>query len=154
MSGFIEPGTPNVTDYTAFLRGNVGIPVADLPDDSMWITATLAIAVGQVNLALTCTVQPMYCLACYNLAADRLINFAVDLPQRSYFADLRKQLGVTVFAAGLVSSSSDAGTSQSLEVIEAAKKMTLTDLQLAKTPYGRTYMGIAQSYGPTVWGLT
>ena len=154
MSGFVEPGKPNVTDYTAFLRGNVGISVADLPDDSMWITATLGIAIAQVNLALTRLVRPMYCLAVYNLGADRLINFALDLPQRSYFADLRKSLGVTVFAAGLVSSSSDAGTSQSLQVIEAAQKMTLTDLQLAKTPYGRAYMGIAQSYGPTIWGLT
>jgi hypothetical protein len=154
MSGFVTPATPNVTDYTTFLRSGVGIPVADLPDDSMWIPTTLAIAIAQVNLALTCTVAPIYSLACYNLGADRLLNFALDLPQRSYFTDLRKTLGLLSFAAGLVASSSDSATSQSLQVIEAAKKMTLTDLQLAKTPYGRAYMGIAQSYGPTIWGLT
>jgi|ERR1700733_470981 len=154
MSGFVYPTKPNTTDYLTFLRQGVGIPDADLPDDSMWVPVTLNIAIGQVSLQLACLNTPIYPLACYNLAADRLINYAIDLPQRSYFTDLRKSLGVTSFAAGLVSSSGDAGTSQSLEVIEAAKKMTLTDLQLAKTPYGRAYMGIAQSYGPTIWGLT
>jgi hypothetical protein len=154
MSGFVQPNKPNVTDYSTFLYNSVGIPVADLPTDSMWIQITLNIAIAEVNLALTCTVAPMYSIACYNLAADRLLNFAIDLPQRSYFTDMRKTLGILTLASGLVSSSSDGGTSQSLETIEAAKKMTLTNLQLAKTPYGRAYMGIAQSYGPTVWGLT
>jgi hypothetical protein len=154
MSGFTQPTVPNTTDYLTFLRNGVGIPIADLPDSSMWISVTLQIAVAQVALQLACLNTPIYSLACYNLAADRLINYALDQPSRTYFTELRKSLGITVFASGLVSSSSDSGTSQSIEVIAAAKKMTLTDLQLAKTPYGRTYMGMAQSYGPTIWGLT
>lgn len=156
MTNFANPGEPNEADYLLFLRQGVGIRAEDLPADSMWIPATFGMAVGTVTLALDLsTVTPIYSLAVYNFGADRLINFALDQPNRSFFTDLRNRLGITSFAAGLVSSSGDnAGSSQSLEVIEAAKRLTVTQLQMMKTPYGRNYIGFAQQYGPTVWGLT
>jgi len=154
MSGFLTPTTPNQTDYTTFLRGHVGIGPDPLPDDSMWITTTLAIAQDVVNDQLN-QVQPIiYTLAVYNYAADRLINFAIDVGGLTYFRDLRSQLGINVFAAGVVASSSDQGTSQSLEVLRSMKGLTIGQMQMMKTIYGRQYLDFAQAYGPSPWGLT
>lgn len=159
MSGFATPTQANVADYTVFLRG-IGMNVTVLPDNSMWIPITFGIANNTVNplLATACgfgaDVPGPYVLAVYNLGADRVINFAPDQPNQTFFADLRASLALNSFASGLVNSSSDQGTSQSLETIEAAKKMTIGDLQLAKTPYGRLYLSFAQKYGPNIWGLT
>jgi len=158
VSGFLTPTTPNVTDYLTFIRSGLGIGPVFLPDDSFWITATFNLAIGTVNLALTNatvgTNGPYYTLSVYNFAADRLLNFALDQPGQSYFKDTRAALGLNSFAAGLVAASGDQGTSQTLEVIEAAKRMTITDLAMMKTPYGRAYLDFAQAYGSTIWGLT
>jgi len=158
VSGFLTPTTPNVTDYLTFIRSGLGIGPVFLPDDSFWITATFNLAIGTVNLALTNatvgTNGPYYTLSVYNFAADRLLNFALDQPGQSYFKDTRSALGLNSFAAGLVAASSDQGTAQTLEVIEAAKRMTITDVQMMKTPYGRVYLDFAQAYGSTIWGLT
>ena len=34
-----------------------------------------------------------------------------------------------------------------------AKLMTITNLEMTRTPYGRAYLGFAQEYGPVAWGL-
>jgi hypothetical protein len=34
------------------------------------------------------------------------------------------------------------------------QRLTLAQLQNLKTPYGREYLALAQSYGPNVWGLS
>lgn len=158
MSGFVTPTTPNLTDYLTFIRNGLRIGTAFLPDDSFWITTTLNMAVAITNQTLTAatvgTTGPYYTLAVYNLAADRLLNFALDQPGQTYFKDTRAALGLNSWAAGLVAASGDQGTSQTLEVIEAAKNMTITDLEMMKTRYGRAYLGFAQAYGPTIWGLT
>ena len=159
MSGFTQPTTPNTVDYLTFIRQGLGIGPAYLPDDSFWIQGTFSMAMSLVNDVLrkvpTANGGPsVYVLAVYNFAADRLLNFALDQPGQSYFKDMRAALGLNTFNAGLVNASSDQGTSQSLEIIEAAKRMTITDLQMMKTPYGRAYLDLAQSYGAAIWGLT
>lgn len=153
---FSTPGKPNVADYLTFIRQGLGIGPAFLPDDSLWVQTTFDMAIGMVNLSLKFadTTGTIYTLAVYNFAADRLINFALDQSGESYFADMRASLKINAFSAGLVNASSDQGTSQSLEIIEATKRFTLTDLQMMKTPYGRIYLDFAQSYGQNIWGLT
>lgn len=153
MSGFVDPTTPNITDYTTFIRA-AGIGAGFLPDDSFWIPVTFGIAQDTVNITLACAGPTEYTLAVYNLGVDRLFNFAIDVEGQTFFQRQRRELGLMSFASGLVSSSSDSGTAQTLQTIEAAKRMTITDLQLAKTIWGRTYLGFAQNYGPTIWGLT
>jgi hypothetical protein len=158
MSGFATPGQANLADYTVFLR-SIGLNAAVLPDDSMWIPITFEVAKATVNPLLALggcgpTVPNFYVLALYNLGADRVINFAPDQPNQTFFSDLRSSLALNSFASGLVTASSDQSTSQTLETIEAAKKMTIGDLQLAKTPYGRLYLSLAQKYGPNIWGLS
>jgi hypothetical protein len=35
-----------------------------------------------------------------------------------------------------------------------AENFTLSDIQLSKDPYGRAYLGFAQKFGQTIFGMT
>jgi len=76
------------------------------------------------------------------------------LATSQYFVDVRKGLGLNTFTVGVVSSASDQGTSAGLIVPDFFKTLTLLDLDLMKTPWGRTYLELAQLSGPNVWGLS
>lgn len=119
-----------------------------------WIVTTLEVAKAIVNPALACTSPKMYELAVYNLGADRLINFAQDQPNQSYWRDRRKDMRIYAPSLGVPEAGSDQGTSGSLVNPEVMKNLTLANLQQLKTPFGREYLGIAQSFGPYVVGLT
>jgi len=104
----------------------------------------------------------LYARAVYNLAADTLINWAQDegspppvyrdgLP---YWQWLRAQFSVNAFVAGVVQSTGDEATSTGYLVPEAFKELTIQNLGNLKTPYGRAYLGIVQSWGPSVWGMS
>jgi hypothetical protein len=75
-------------------------------------------------------------------------------PWNHYWSDLRAKYGLDSFVLGVIQSSADQGTSQSLLVPDWVKNLTMFDLALLKTPWGRRYLGLAQAYGPTIWGLT
>lgn len=106
----------------------------------------------------------LYAVAVYNLAADTLINIAMDSPSdpsypvagcttTKYWQFLRDQYRINAFVPGVLTSTSDEGTSATYEVIGQFEGYTLSNLQQLKTPYGRRYLGIAGSWG-TVWGLS
>lgn len=145
--------TPNVSDYLLFIRNVMGVSTTQLPDDSPYIQYSFDNALEVVNQDLAIMSSRMYTLAVYNLGGDYLINYAPDQPGQTYFADLRKAFKINAFVAGVISSASDEGTSESLTVPEAFQHLTLADLQNLKTPYGRQYLAIAQRYG-TIWGLS
>jgi hypothetical protein len=179
-------GPPTQANFTAyFLRGVMGIPSSVIPDDSPAITVAFNIALGIVNtdLALVgaCYVpfsaqppnpSPFYTLAVYNLAGDRLVNFAPDPTppvyypgappyvaddlgnQIPYMAYLRQQYHLAEFTPGAVASTSDEGTSGSLLNPEVLKTLSIADLQTIKTPWGRQYLSLAQSAGYGPWGLS
>lgn len=153
----------------------MGITVEQLPDNSIAIPYSYNVALAIVNTALQAAgswqgqngvTYSLYEVAVYNLAGDNLINFASD-PQNApvyatgpngipytYFNYQRYQYGCGAFAAGLVESSSTDSTSTSVAVSTSLQNLTFANLQNAKTPWGRTYLGIAQSYGPVVFGVT
>ncbi len=131
----------------------MGINTTVLPDNSVSITYAYDAALDVVNETLLVVAPNMYTLAVYNLGGDNLINWAPDQTGQTFFADLREKLHCTQFVAGVVSSTSDEGTSMSLNVPEQLNRLTLSDLQNLKTPYGRQYLAIAQKYG-TLWGLS
>lgn len=110
------------------------------------------IAVAQVHPALAGTL--LYTRAIYNLATDRLINYAVDIQNQSYFADQRKKFRLDEVSVGIVSATANETTSMSYMNPEQLKRLTVEDLELMKTPWGRRYIGIAQKYGETAYGLT
>ncbi len=115
---------------------------------------TFSVAMDITNDALSQAAGSQYSLAVYNLGADRLINYATDIAGQTFFTDLRKELKITTLSVGVASSANDQGTSVGILNPEAMRMFTMMDLQTLKTPYGRTYMGIAQQYGPSIWGVT
>jgi hypothetical protein len=70
-----------------------------------------------------------------------------------YFANVRRQFKMSAFVPGVIASSSDLSTSASMDNPAFMQGLTLFDLQLLKTPFGRAYAAIAMRYG-TIWGLT
>ena len=95
----------------------------------------------------------LYTFAVYNLAGSNLINYAQDTPPSTYFTDLRATLKIGNFVPGVISSSSDEGTSQSLLNPEVMKNLLFADLVYLKDPYGRQYLAIAARFG-SLWGFT
>jgi hypothetical protein len=155
---------PTLAGYISFIRSIMNVPVEALPDDSDYIVMSYNWAMDYVLLELqtvphmTTSPRNMYAVAVYNCAADMLVNIAVDDPNApppfdTYWSDLRSKLGINNFVPGMVTSSSDQGTSTSLTLPDFFKNLTLGDLQQMKTPWGRMYLQIAQSWG-TVWGIS
>lgn len=145
------------TDWTLPVSGLVtgaALPASNTTANASIIATTLQIAIDIVNDTLAQGSADIYVLAIYNFGADRIFNFAPDVTGSTYFADQRKAWNLLTPTTGMVSSAGDEGTSTGILNIEAMKSFTLQDLQTFKTPYGRQYMAFAQTYGPTIWGMT
>jgi hypothetical protein len=161
---------PTLAGFLTFIRNVMGITTTVLPDDSPVIQWCYQIALDYVNQGLCIggssspAYPTIYAQAVYNFAGDRLISFAQDQPDADpvngsdppmpFFQFSRKQFDINGFVAGVVQSVGDEGTSTSLVVPEAMKGLTFANLQTMKTPWGRAYLAIAQSMGPTVIGIT
>ena len=144
-------GTPTLAGFQLFITTVMDINATVLPPTTPVIQVAYDVALEVVNVALAAT--GIYDLAVYNLAGDNLLNYAPDQPGQTYFKEVRKSLNLAGFVPGVVSSSSDEGSSTSLLNPEFMKGLTMSDLQNLKTPYGRTYLGFAQRYG-TLWGMS
>lgn len=154
--------TPTQADFLAsFVRGVMAVPTTALPDNSTAVTYAFNVAMALVNPNIQAMDTFIYQTAVYNLAGDILINWAPDVPQTppivapnlGYFANLRQQFKIITFIGGIISSAGDEGTSESIEVTETLKSLTVGQLQNLKTPYGRQYIALAQSVG-TDWGIS
>jgi hypothetical protein len=160
---------PTLAGFTTFIRDVMDIGTEELPDGLPVIGMALAVAMSIVNRSLCIVCLPtndadgvqiipqqetIYTLAVYNLAGDNLVNYAQDQPGRVFFKGLRTKLNLHGFVSGVISASSDEGTSQTLVVQKAAEQFTLANMQQLKTPWGRQYLALAQSYGPTTWGIS
>lgn len=162
--GFIPPFT-TVTSQISGSAGGIGIYTMSATSTGAAIgeavgsydntvVMTFLIARDTVNAVLNCGSPMIYTLAVYNLAADRLINFALDIPDQTFFTDLRCKLRIEDRTPGVTSSTSDQGTAASFLNPLFMETLTMQDLQTLKTPYGRQYMAFAQMYGRNIWGLT
>lgn len=176
------PGAPSFNGFIEFIRNTMGIDSTVLPDNSVYIPWAYQVSLRWVNTNLQAviacgpigvgrggpdgidpTYPSLYTLAVYNLAGDNLVNYAQDIVPNvpvaggdlPYFANLRAGLKIDSFTAGAVSGTSDEGTSVSIAVPkEIAEGLTFANLQQMKTPWGRAYLGIAQSFGPSIWGVS
>lgn len=173
-------GAPTLAGYTSFIRNVMAIDSTVLPDNSVYIPWSYQVSLRWVNTNLQVVfafgpfgatppdgIDPnypsLYALAVYNLAGDNLVNYAQDVTplvpvagsDLPYFVNLRAGLKIDSFTAGAVSGTSDEGTSVSIAVPkEIAEGLTFANLQQMKTPWGRAYLGIAQSFGPSIWGVS
>ena len=152
--GFTSP-SPNVLDLSTVLNTEVGIPNTILTTIGTQLTAALAYAMHWTYRRLALIDNAIYLRAVYCLAVDRLLLFGRDPANKSstVFADLRKSMSLESFQPGVIASSGDDGTTQSFEVAESLRLLTMPDLQNMKTRWGREYLGYAQQAAP-IWGLS
>lgn len=131
---------------------------AIIPGDRVRIVAVSPLGyAGPPNLGyvvVQATPDPLHFQ--YNLSPDpgaaTLLSGAAVA--ETFFQQARSRLKLGEFAPGVVASASDVSTSTGLLNQDFMRGLTLENLQLLKTVYGRAYMSIAQKYGPTVWGVT
>jgi hypothetical protein len=144
----------SLAGFVVFLQTVVGFSTTVLPADDLQIEYAYCVAKATINYFLRCLPSIIYRTALYNLATDTLINVAMDQPGSCFFEDLRRKMGMTQFVGGVIKNACGQGTQESLDVPIGFNNLTIADLQNLKTPYGRVYLGIAQSYGPSLWGIS
>lgn len=149
---------PDLAGFLDYVRNAMDVPASALPDDSPYLQPAFDFALAVVNPLLAAVPSPatsasIYARAVYGLAADALANGARDVTGKTYFKDLRTQLNLAGFKGGVITASGDEGTNESMVVPDFVKGLTFMNLQQLKTPWGRDYLSIAQSYGGLV-GLT
>ena len=118
----------------------------------------LAWAFGQASGAALdpppCLAPIIWVLATYNLGMHILIRIAQDVSGQTFFQGLRTSFKIGSFIAGVLTNAGDEGTNAGLLIPEAFKKLSLGNLDLLKTPYGREYLMYIQQYGPTIVGVS
>jgi hypothetical protein len=134
------------------------VPETVLPNNSPYIEISYDLALEIVNMYILFASPIVYTQCVYNLGADYLVQMAQDNPNlppplNTYWADLRDSLGINSFLPGLVNTAEDQGTSAGLQLLASMENLTIADLQQLKTPWGRVYLGLAQSVG-SMWGIT
>lgn len=164
MATQLSTPLPTQAGFLAWVRGVMGVPVQWLPDYSPSIGYAYDVSLATVNQAFLGVPGPIYMLMVYNLGGHLLATWAPDVPppppyiivdgvSYGYFQYLRKQNNILGFVTGIVNASSDEGSSVSLTVPKSFENLTMGQLQLTTTPWGRTYLGWAQDYGQN-WGLS
>ena len=152
-------GGPTFDGFQWFVTNMMQVPSGSMPDVSM-----MQIAYDEaINLAYwpladipsQPTSPTIYAFAVYNLGCALLLEFAMDDPATgsTFWDDLRTKLGINSMMVGLITAAHDQGTGEQTYIPDAIKNMTLMDLQLLKSPWGRKYLMIAGEWG-YVWGLT
>jgi hypothetical protein len=149
---------PTLEGYINWVRQIMGVPVVVLADDSIYLEMSYDIAYEIVNRYIWAVNPGIFTVAVYNLAGDYLVNIAQDdpalpPPDNTYWTDLRQSMQINSFIPGLINQASDQGTSAGMKLLASMENLTIGDLQALKTPWGRVYLGIAQSVG-SMWGLT
>ncbi|NDU92422.1 MAG: hypothetical protein G3I10_07410 [Ferrovum sp.] len=96
----------------------------------------------------------LYVMACYQLAMHQLLKMAQDQTGQTFFTQQRTTYGLLSFSAGPVISSGDQGTHQTLAEPEFLKGLTVSTLDLLKTPWGRESMAYSQQYGENIVGVS
>jgi hypothetical protein len=158
---------PTLAGFTQWVYGFMGVPAAWLPTDSQYIFWAYNTAVATVNPLFRTVPGPIYLQMTYNLAGHLLASWAPDpvpwpnnQPYKTidgvglgFFQWLRQVNNISGFVTGIVQSSGDEGTNVSLVVPKQAENLTIQQLGLTTTVWGRAYLGYAQDLG-TNWGVT
>lgn len=140
---------PSLSGFIEFVRTDMGVTAARVPDDSPSISLAYGGAIDWVNPDIACVMPNLYSVAVYNLAASFLVNYGTE----QVFADFRNKFGLNDFKAGVITGAGDNATSAQRLVPDFFKDLSLADLQMLQDPWGRRYLMIAQQFG-SLWGLS
>jgi len=157
---------PTQAGFLDWVYAVMGVPTEWLPSDSPSVGYAYETAVATVHPAFMAVPGPIYMWMVYNLAGHLLATWAPDVTtsppypyievdgvRYGFWQYLRKQNNMLGFVTGTVSASGDEGSNVSLVVPEQAGNLTIGQLQLTTSPWGRTYLGYAQDYG-RLWGMS
>jgi hypothetical protein len=148
---------PTLAGFTAWVSAVMGVPSGSMPDTTTLTTAyneSLNLAyLGLQGVPSQSATLSIYAMAVYNLGGALLVEIAQDNPNSTFWQDLRNKLNINNFTPGLTNSASDQGTSEGMYILPIFSGLTMLDLQLLKTPWGRAYLAFAGQWGP-IWGLT
>ena len=154
--GFVTPSTPNLPDFLTFIsNAPTGITPAILPANSPWPGYALDQAIALV-LDPPCSPGILYVLAVYNCATHLLFAITPDQIGQVFFQNARSAKGYSLVqpSTGLVVSANDQGSGTTVATPKWAEGLTVSQLGFMRTPWGREYLAWAQSYGPTIVGLS
>lgn len=145
---------PTLDGFIRFVRGVMGVPDTAISDDDPTLECCYQSALELIpkRVGLEC-LPIIYTNTVYNAGGSLLLRYAIDTPPGTYFADLRKNLGLNKAVYGLVNSAADQGTSGSLTISDALSNLTLADLMLMQDPYGLAVVAVLMEMGP-LWGYT
>ena len=165
---------PTLTGFIWFLQNIVGIPTLYLPPDAPVIGWCYDLSVNEVNQIFMCVPiwapagqQQIYTQMVYNLAAHDVVLLAPDVQPPptppyavsptgqpiGYFESMREKFGLNTLVPGVVTATFDQGSGTTLVVAESLKNLTIEDLGLLQTPWGRAYLGQAQKWNRP-WGIS
>jgi hypothetical protein len=111
--------------------------------------------------AMAITLEPPACMppieyvmAVYNYGMHKLLKIGQDQGGQTFFQTQRANFNLMSFKAGPVGASADNGTSDTLVTPDFLKGLTMGDLDLLLTPWGREYLDYSQAYGPSIVGVS
>jgi hypothetical protein len=152
---FITPTVPNLADFLTFAAGQ-GVPTADVPtsSDAVYqpqyaLDAALDEVAGEDSIGASSAVM-RYVMAVYNLALHIWVVQGDDLPGQTFFSNTRTSMKLLEFTGGVVQSSNDETTGNTLAVVEGYKTLPIYALDYHKTPWGIKYLAYATRYGSSV----
>lgn len=126
----------------------------------------LAMAIGTAFGVFVGAVLPLFYNGAFSAMVINASQFAYTLSDNpgvvtnqgvfgfQFFANLRKQYQLLSMVAGPIQESHDENTGQTIAIPDFFKTITISDLDLMKTPWGQRYLAFAQKAGPTVVGVT
>lgn len=121
---------------------------------SPYLAWALTGAVGVTLVPPSCMPPILYVTAAYNYGMHKLLKVAQDQPGQIFFSQQRTTFNLLSFKAGPVASSADQATSSTLVTPDFLKGLTIGDLDLLNTPWGREYLDYSQMYGPSIVGVS
>jgi hypothetical protein len=129
------------------------VDVAGAAAYSPYLQWALTMATDATLTPPPCMPPIMYVLAVYNYAMHKLLKIGQDLPGQIFFTQQRTNFNLLSFKAGPISASADQATSQTFVTPDFLKGLTMGDLDLLLTPWGRDYLDYSQQYGPSIIGV-
>lgn len=158
----VGTGIPQYT-YVASWTGSSGtatpaptsaVEAATATAYSPYLQWALTMAEGVTLVPPSCMPPIMYVTAVYNYGMHKLLKIGQDQPGQTFFSDQRANFKLLSFKAGPVGASADQATSQTLVTPDFLKGLTMGDLDLLLTPWGRDYLDYSQAYGPNIVGVS
>jgi hypothetical protein len=158
----IGSGIPSNTYITTW-SGNSGtvspapaaaVEAASATAYSPYVGWAFTVACDITLIPPPCMPPILYVTAVYNYGMHKLLKIGQDQPGQLFFSQQRDAFNLLSFKAGPVASSSDNGTSSTLVTPDFLKGLTMGDLDLLNTPWGREYLDYSQQYGPNIVGVS